>query len=273
MEKTMPRAFTIEFDLLSGHHTTSKASIGELGLNPYGWRSIGNTNGARIYNASGGVLTAIYLKTNNPGDTFTVTPDSGGSLFLTIWLKNDNTEAYFMDAHIPVITDPTSYGSFWMKVPPSDADDLTRCDDCHNQQPTSGCIQSCPFTGQVFRSNPPDPPAASWKKVKGALNRMNDRWRSLMAACPSSFREIQIYFESPDKRHTIFVSNGDVLLYDDRAKDVAILETRHTELPTVNHVSFEDDAFVLFRNGVVIQKVRVHPDRAGFRKVGSLPGG
>ena len=268
----MPREFTIEFDVLAGHHPNTGATLGEEILNPYGWRSIGASKGGRFSNQTGGVIAALYLKANNAGDALKIAPESAGSLFATVWLKNDGKEALFMDANIPVSSDLRSdIGAFWMRVPRNDDGDIQNCDDCHAQSPNSGCEQNCPFTGQVFRKNPPDPTAGGWKKIKGAFDRLGPRWRSLMAACPSAFRDIQCYGESADGRRTMFISNGDLLLYDDQTKTVSLLRNRHTALSLVNHVSGQDEDFVLSRNGSLVQRLKIHSDRAGFHEVGRLP--
>src|SRR5438552_2963448 len=120
-EVSMARAFKIEFDTLPGHNPNTGATSSAAMLNPYGWRSIGATRGGRFANQTGGVVRAISLKANNPGDTFDITPESGGRLFATVWLKNDQTEAIFMDANIPVNPGGGSTtGVFWMRVPRND---------------------------------------------------------------------------------------------------------------------------------------------------------
>lgn len=264
----MPRAFKIEFDILQGHNPNTGAVIPAELLNPYGWRSIGASRGGRFANRTGGVMTAISIKANNAGDTLDVTPESGGRLFPTIWLKNDATEAIFSDANIPI--NPSSgstTGVFWMRVPRNDEEDLARCDDCH-QKTGGSCEAQCPFTGQAFQRNPPDPPSGGWRKLRSDFRNMDERWKSLMAACPSTFREIQIYGHSPEGQYTLFLSNGDVLLFDASDKSVSILEDPQTDLVSVNDISFHKDHFVLASNGATVRTVGVKANKSGFCDLG-----
>jgi hypothetical protein len=259
----MARAFKIEFDTLPGHNPNTGATLSAAMLNPYGWRSIGATRGGQFANQTGGDITSISLKANNPGDTFDIIPESAGRLFATVWLKNDQTETIFMDANIPVNPRASSTtGVFWMRVPRNDEDDIDRCD---NQG-------QCPFRGKVFPRNPPDPPASSWRRIRSDFRTLNDRWRALMAACPSEFREIQTYGESPDGQYTAFLANGNLLLFDAVAGAVSVLDARHTALSLVNHISFRDGEFVLASNGTSIQSIGIRPDRSRFSEVGRAPG-
>lgn len=278
----MPRQFKIEFDNLQGHSPSTGATIGAEQLNPYGWRSIGASKGGRFANRTGGILRAIHIKTNKPGDTLGVTPESGGGLFPTIWFKNDLTEAIFMDANVPINPSPASKtGAFWMHVPRNDQQDIEYCDACHDvtkpQPPCTNnqggpCLECCPFTGQVFRNNPPDPPAANWQKIRSDLQRMKPQWRELMTVCPSSFRSIQAYGETPDGRYTMFIADGDLLLFDATTRTVSILEAPSTEFSMVNHVSFHKNTAVLEWNGVPIRTIHFGPEKAGFYELGNEEG-
>lgn len=264
----MPRAFKIEFDILQGHNPNTGAVISAELLNPYGWRSIGASRGGRFANRTGGILTAISIKVNKAGDTLDVTPEAGGRLFPTIWLKNDATEAIFLDGHIPVNPNGSSTtGVFWMRVPRNDEEDLSRCTDCH-QQTSGACEAQCPFTGQAFQSNPPDPPAAEWRKIRADFRTLDERWRSLMAACPSTFREIQAYGDSPDGRYTLFLSNGDVLLFDASVKSVGILDDPATDLVAVNEILFHMNQFVLAANGATVRTIALSGSNSRFHEVG-----
>jgi hypothetical protein len=158
----MARVYTIEFDLLDGHSPNTSGEIDASALQPIGWRSIGEPTGAAIQNKTGASLTACYLKTNKPGDTFAVAAQSAGRLFGTVWLKNDHTEVYFMGAS--TIADGRS---FWMRVPRNDQADIDACNQCQFDPPAAdpNCLASCPFTGQVFPSDPPDPSTMLWTKL------------------------------------------------------------------------------------------------------------
>jgi hypothetical protein len=267
----MPREYSIEFDILEGHNPNTGATIGEQSLRPYGWRSIGATRGGRFANGSGVTLVAISLKANKPGDTFKVIPEYAGRLFDTVWLKNDHTEVHFMDGNIPVSDGVNpDVGAFWMRVPRNDSADITACDRCHIASAGAGCLDQCPFTGQVFSSNPPAPTTSDWTKIKGERDSLNATWQSLMSACPSAFREIQAYGESPDGARIMFVSHGELLLYRAQDQSVSLLGARHTALSLVNHISFERDSFVLSKNGGKIQTV--NPDQDKFIALGSPRG-
>src|SRR5204863_2304157 len=142
-------------------------------INPGGTRK-----GGRFTNKTGGRITAIYLKANKTGDTFKVVADASERLFDTVWLKNDKTEVYFMDGNIPVFdgTHP-DLGVFWMYVTRNEEDDIRACSKCHFDNPTKPCIDACPFTGQVFEKNPPEPPAQQWTKIKGSQTHLKAKWK------------------------------------------------------------------------------------------------
>jgi len=254
----MAREYLIEFDILEGHNPQTGATLVEAMLQKSGWRSIGSPSGGQFTNSTGVTLTAVYLKSNNPGDTLKVTADSGGRLFNTVWAKNDNTEAYFMDGNIPVSdgTNPNA-GVFWMRVPRNSSSDISKCD---NQG-------ICPFTGQLFKVNPPAPAGQDWTKIRSSSDDLDETWRGLIAASPSAFREVDVYGVSPDGGRVAFISRGELLLYDARAKTVAILPTRHTALSTVNHIGFDAEKLLLSRNGKVIHSIA--DTKATFRAFGT----
>jgi hypothetical protein len=157
----MPRQYTLEFDLLDGHSPNTNGGIDNSAFQPVGWRSIGEPTGATISNGTGSALSACYLKTNKPGDTFKVAASSAGRLFKTIWLKNDLTEVYFMGAAI------ADGDNFWMRVPKNDQADIDACNQCQFDPPGNdpNCLAACPFTGQVFAKDPPAPPPGQWTKI------------------------------------------------------------------------------------------------------------
>ena len=111
----MAHEYLIEFDIMEGHSPGTGATLTEDLLQKTGWRSIGSPSGGQFVNNTGVTLTAVYIKTNNAGDTFKITADSAGRLFNTVWAKDDGTEAYFKDGNIP-ISDGSSpnVGVFWI---------------------------------------------------------------------------------------------------------------------------------------------------------------
>jgi hypothetical protein len=252
----MASAYLIEFDVLAGHHPGTGATLSNDVLVASGWRSIGDPDGGRFTNQTGGPLRAIYLKTNSPGDRFTVTAASAGRLFDTVWLKNDNTEVYFLDGHIPNNTTIPNLSAFWMRVPPNSDSEIQQCD--------SG--GSCPFTGQAFAENPPPPSGASWIKIKSGRLAANEKWDRLYSACPSVLRNIGAYAESPDGRFVLFASNGAILLYDDKAASVSSLDIQETAFSTINRISFEDGEFILWRSGRQIRTLG--PAKSKFTAIG-----
>jgi hypothetical protein len=157
----VPKQYKIEFDVLDGHSPNTNGDIDTSAFQPVGWRSIGESTGAAISNSTGSALTACYLKANKAGDTLSVTAASAGHLFGIIWLKNDLTEVYFMSGQI---ADGTN---FWMRVPRNDQADIDGCNQCQFNPPAGdpNCVANCPFTGQVFPQDPPDPPSGSWTKI------------------------------------------------------------------------------------------------------------
>jgi hypothetical protein len=235
----MSNSYTIEFDTLPGHQPGTGATLGQDVLQPSGWRSIGDPGGGSFTNSTGGPLRAIYLKANNPGDTFTITAASAGKLFDTVWLKNDNTEVYFLDGHVPNSNTIPNLSAFWMRVPPNPDSEIQQCD--------SG--GACPFTGQAFAVDPPDPVGPAWNKIKSGAGAANEKWARLLSASPSAFRDIRAYAEASDGRRILFVSSGNVLLYDDSTTTVSRYPDQETIFSTVNRISFEGDNFILWRSG------------------------
>jgi hypothetical protein len=252
----MPSAYTIEFDTLPGHQPGTGATLGPEVLQPSGWRSIGDSGGGSFANSTGGPLRAIYLKANNAGDTFNISAASAGSLFDTVWLKTDNTEAYFLDGHVPNSDTIPNLSSFWMRVPPNSDNEIQQCD--------SG--GGCPFTGQAFAVNPPDPVGPAWKKIKSRVGAANAKWARLLSAAPSALRDIRTYAESQDGRRVLFVSSGELLLYDDATATVSRMSNQQTIFSRVNRISFEGSAFLLWRNGKVIRTLDFTADH--FTAVG-----
>jgi hypothetical protein len=252
----MSVAYHIEFDILPGHNPGTGATLGNDVLQPSGWRSIGDPNGGSFNNQTGGPLRAIYLKTNKAGDTFVITAASAGRLFDTLWLKEDDTEALFLDAHIPSKNNVPNLASFWMRVPPNSDAELQQCD--------SG--GGCPFTGQAFAENPPDPAGSAWKKIKSSRFTADDKWLRLHHACPSVFRDIKAYAESSDGRLVLFASGGMILLYDDSQSTVSAMSVYDTSVSTVNRISFENHEFALWRNGKLIRRIK--PAESTFMAIG-----
>lgn len=252
----MSTAYHIEFDVLPGHEPGTGATLDNSVLQPSGWRSIGDPAGGRFTNQTGGPLRAIILKTNNSGDIFSITAESAGQLFDTVWLKNDNTQAYFLDGHIPNNNTIPNLAAFWMRVPPNSDSEIEQCDG-------GG---SCPFTGQAFAENPPDPTGPSWVKIKSRRRAANEKWSRLHSACPSVFRDIKAYAESPDGRQVLFVSRGEVLLYDDNSRTVASMTVQETVFSTINRISFENGAFILWKDGRNVRSV--HTPKVQFAIIG-----
>lgn len=148
-----PTTYLIEFDLLSGHTPGTHATLDRSVLQPTGWRSIGNPDGARIVNATGGVIRAIHIEINGGGNSFIITPESAGRLFKAIFVRTDPSgaivEAFFLGADVP------NDDAFWMRVPPSSQREIEQCDK-HSV---------CPFEGQVFPENPPVPEGEGWTEL------------------------------------------------------------------------------------------------------------
>jgi hypothetical protein len=254
----MPQAYLIEFDVLAGHQPSTGATLTPDVLEPSGWRSIGAATGGRFTNQTGVAIRAIHLKTNNAGDTFTVTAASAGRLFDTVWVKNDGTEAYFHDGHIPNNDGIPVFGAFWMRVPANTRAEIDNCDQ-------NGV---CPFTGQVFERNPPDPAGGAWTKVNSARDGLEEKWLRLFSACPSEYRDIKVYGETADGRQVLFIAGGELHLYEDDTGAVSTLAVQNTAFSTVNRIAHERGAFVLLRNGTVVREVR--PPQAKFTRLGMV---
>ena len=243
--------FFIEFDTLAGHNPGTGATLGSSTLNPVGWRSIGAANGGRFINRCGRTIKAIHLKVNVASHRFRVTSDSGGRLFATVWVKNDGSEAYFLDGNVP------NAGAFWMRVPANSQAEIQQCD---NQQ-------MCPFNGQVFNENPPAPTGPEWTQVRSTLQGVEGVWRDLIVACPSEWRDVRIYGESSRSDHVLFIADGRLLLFDRRERSVAVLAEEDTILSTVNRITYDRGEFQLFRNGSLVRSIK--PNAKGFERVGA----
>lgn len=249
--------YLIEFDTLAGHSPGTGATLPQQVLSPTGWRSIGNPQGGRFINQTGGAIRAIHLAVNGSANAFQVTPASGGRLFTTIWVKQTApgvvSEVYFMGANVP------NFGAFWMRVPPNTQPEIQQCD----------AGQACPFTGQVFAQNPPPPTGAGWTQLSARAPAQSPLWADLIAATPSEYRQIDAYGETPDGKTVLFLSHGEVLHYDGVQKVVSRVAPAKvgTALP-VNAVRFDaaTGAFQLLNNGTVTGEVAAHP--TGLTEVG-----
>jgi hypothetical protein len=251
--------YLIEFDILTGHSPGTGATLTSSVLSLSGWRSIGDPGGGRFINRTGGVIRAIYLKVNGSTNDFQVTSASGGKLFNTIWAKLTGTdtasEVYFMDANVP------SFGAFWMRVPPNTQQEIGQCD--------SG--QECPFMGQAYAQNPAAPTGTGWTKIRSPLPSTSRTWGDLIAATPSDYRQIDAYGETPDGSNILFLSQGEVLHYDDKQKAVSLVQPPKVGTsPLVNSIVFDAkaDSFNLLHNGIVVRQVKVNP--AGMTELGRV---
>ena len=252
----MARKFKIEFDVLAGHHPGTGATLSSDYLNTSGWRSIGNSMGGKFVNSTGSTIVAIYLKTLKTGDSFDIDVNSGGSLFDTIWLKKDGTEAYFMDARIPDSSvDPVS-GRFWMRVPPNTDTEISACDNS----------QECPFLGQAFAQNPANPTGSDWSKIKSARDGLSVPFLALRNAMPSDSRDISNYAESADGSKIAFVSNGQLYVYDHASGHVSELGKQETILSTANRITVQDDVVTLWNSGRLLRTYSLR-DKAAFKSV------
>ncbi|QJW93566.1 hypothetical protein [Frigoriglobus tundricola] len=239
-------AYLIEFDTLSGHSPGTGATLTPPVLDLVGWRSIGNAQGGRFINMTGGPIRAIYLKSNSAASALQVTPASGGRLFNTVWVKPDGAggvaESYFMDGNVP------TFGAFWMRVPPNTPVEIQECD----------AGQACPFSGQVFAQNPAAPTGPGWTQIRSPQPSPTPLWRDLLSATPSEYRVIDSYGETPDGQHVLFLSQGAVLLYDHQKKTVSLVTPPKVgTAPPVNAVRFDPapGEFQLLYNGHVVNRV------------------
>lgn len=242
----------IEFDTLLGHTPGTGATLPSAVLSLVGWRSIGHPDGGRFINRTGGTLRAIYLKSNSPSNAMTITTGSGGRLFNSIWAKltgpDTATEAYFMDGNVP------NFGAFWMRVPPNTPGEIQQCD--------SGL--ACPFMGQAFSVSPTVPTGPGWTKIVSPPTPPDPRWADLIAATPSEYRQIDAYGETPDGQNVLFISQGEVLHYDDLQKTVSLVEmSKVGTSPVVNAISFDpgSGSFDLLHNGNVVSQIKKTPSQ------------
>lgn len=244
--------FFIEFDTLAGHNPGTGATLGSTVFSPVGWRSIGDANGGRFTNRSNRTLKAIHLKVNSAAHRFRVTSDSGGRLFGSVWVKTDGSEAYFLDGNVP------NNRAFWMRVPPNSNAEIQRCD-------SQGM---CPFNGQAFEENPAPPTGPEWTQVRSSFEGIEGRWRDLLLACPSEWREIRIYGESQNGEYVLFIADGQVLLFERRNRSVSLLSEQDTVFSAVNRISFDRGEFQLLKNGLVVRSIKI--GAKGFETVGQI---
>jgi hypothetical protein len=249
-------SFLIEFDTPTGHTTATNVPLTPPVLQLVGWRSIGNPQGGRFINQTGKVLRAAYLKIENATNSFQITPQSGGRLFPTIWVKPDASggvsEVYFLDGHV------LQFGAFWMRVP---ANTPTEIQDCDTQQ-------ACPFSGRVFEQNPPIPQGAGWVQLNTANPLPAGHFANLLAATPSEFRGIDLYGDAPASRHVVFVANGEAFAYDKEQGTVfRPIMPKVGTLPKVNAIAYNEEqkAFVLLQNGAPLLDIK--DDSASMREL------
>lgn len=232
--------YLIEFDTLAGHTPGTGATLSSVVLQPYGWRSIGDANGGRSLNRTGKTIRAIQLKCSSASNKLKVTADSGGRLFPTVWVKDDGSEALFLGGNVP-----SSTGAFWMRVPRNTQSEIQQCD----------AQRICPFSGQAFDANPPEPTEPGWTKVSSATASPSDQWKHLVDATPSEYREIQSYGESTDSHHILFVATGQILLFDVQANTVCLIPSLDATLPPVNRISADGSDFLLWQSGTVVRRI------------------
>ncbi len=252
----MTRKFKIEFDVLAGHHPGTGATLSSDSLNPSGWRSIGNAAGGKFVNATGSTIVAIYLKTLKTGDSFDIDANSGGTLFDTIWLKRDGTEAYFMDARVPDSSIDPVAGRFWMRVPPNTDTEISACDSS----------QECPFLGQAFAQNPANPTGSDWSKIKAAREGLSPTFLTLRDALPSDSRNIIHYGEAPDGSKIAFIANGQLYVYNHDSGQVSELGKQETIVSRANRITIHDDAVTLWNSGRSLRTYALR-DKAAFKSV------
>jgi hypothetical protein len=246
--------YLIEFDTLAGHSPGTGATLTQVVLQPYGWRSIGDPNGGRFLNRTGGTIRAIHLKCSTPANSLKVTAQSGGRLFPIVWVKNDGSEAYLLGGNVPSGT-----GAFWMRVPRNTQGEIQQCD----------AQRICPFTGQAFDADPAEPTDPGWTKVSSAPSPPNDRWRMLIAATPSEYRDIQAYEESTDGDHILFVTTGQLLLFEARETTVSLIPSLDATLRPVNRISLDGDDFLLWQSGTVV--LRTSLTKVDKQVIGRVP--
>lgn len=251
-------SYLVEFDTLAGHNPGTGAILPPVVLSLTGWRSIGNSEGGRFINRTGRILRAIYLKVNSGANSFTVTPASGGRLFDTIWVKQDVgggiSEAYFLDGNIP-----NAIGAFWMRIPRNTTQEIQDCD----------AGTACPFSGQAFDHNPSVPSDGTWKKIRSATAPQDARWAGLLSATPSEYRAIDAYAESPDGRDVLFLSHGEIFLYNHDSGTVSsVTPDKIGTVPLSNAIGFNEKsgAFELLHNGRLVRQIR--RDSAGLSELG-----
>ena len=250
--------YLIEFDILNGHNPGTGATLPPDVLQLTGWRSIGAAQGGRFTNLTGVPIRSIYLRIADAANAFTITAESGGRLFNTIWTRTNDagevTEVYFLNGNIP-----SGFNSrFWMRVPRNTDGELQSCD----------AGQACPFEGKVLDQNPAFPNEPGWTVLHDTPLPDDPHLAELLVAAPSEFRNVDTFGVSDDGRHTLFTASGEVFLYDRQSKEVSRYEPPKVgTVPEVDSIRFDAEKkyFRLENKGKTVRRIRA--EGAGVRAV------
>jgi hypothetical protein len=256
--------FPVDFDIIDPHPTAPiGVTLGSWALQPHDWRSVGfhdshnNLVGGIFTNSTGDVIKAIRIKVNSGfNHRFVVSASSGHDLFDTIWTTTDGKEVLFMDGLVPYNSDPDLTGTFWMQLPANNSAEIRDCDTGHG----------CPFTGQAYPANPPEPTGANWIKVTSARDSFNEKWRLLRENCPSKYRHVDIYGESPDGKFILYLSRGRVMLYDSEGKRVGLVAVETADASLANRIDYRNGGFALLKYGDAIAEVKLNERTAHWLK-------
>jgi hypothetical protein len=234
--------------------------------NLVGWTSVGYDDGgdppkpigSRILNDSGKTVVSFRImidKSIGKDARFKVDAASGGELFKhgEVWRRNDDTEVVFRGTSIPDST------RFWNLVYPA--------------APT----YPDPYflgTALTYYYQIPDP--ENWQRVYPTTEVARSRLvRNLLAACPYYLRDFAALAESPDGKTAVFVSDDDLFVYDDAAREIHRLSEPREVQFGIDRITSEQRTghgeFVLWRKDREVGRVRLDGLKKG-RLIGRVPG-
>ena len=138
-------------------------------------------------------------------------------------------------------------GVFWMRVPRNTTAEIQQCD--------SG--QGCPFTGQAFADDLPEPTGGDWIEHRQSPIPIDDRWRALRFATPSEYRNIKAYAENEAGDKILFLARGELFLYRHGDQSVENVSEPAKTFSLTNRITAEGDEFHLWCDGTLQHKLSI----------------
>lgn len=193
------------------------------------WRSVGDPDGVNLVNNTGRTLKALHIKTSRNTDHFLVQPPTD-NFFLKVWRKEDGREVIYSGGLIPATRE------FFSKV--------SRTDDFPIK-----ILEGKVSDADILPENPKE-----WDLVYDGLRGQSDGWKEFLRNCPSEYRAVEIYAQSPDAS-ICFVAKGRLLLYSAGTKTAHLVELDEALPGRINRIEVSTDKgkdcqFAIYHNGI-----------------------